>query len=130
MGNRLRELRKKAGLTLQQVAEAVGTTNQQVGMLEWGQRGLTLEWMERLAPVFNVTPQDLIATEQPVPIVGYVGAGTRPTAFSKTSASRNNSRPPHRPPRTPARSAGVFSCVFLRVCNFPCVPATICCFSS
>lgn len=75
--NRLRELRKKAGLTLQEVAEAAGTTNQMVGMLERGERKLTVEWLERFAPILGVKPPDILAETKRhlVPIVGYVGAG-------------------------------------------------------
>jgi len=76
MKNKLRHYRQKAGLTLDQVAEAADTSNQMVGMLELGKRKLTQEWMERLAPVLGVSPADLLnELKRTVPVVGYVGAG-------------------------------------------------------
>lgn len=77
MKNRLREIRKRLGLTLNEVAEAAGTTNQQIGMLERGNRKLTVEWMNRLATVLGVEPKDLLPDTGPtmIPVVGYVGAG-------------------------------------------------------
>lgn len=76
MKNQIRTIRQKAGLTLEQVAKAAGTTNQMIGLLERGQRKLTTEWMERIAPVLGVSPADLMELpERMVPVVGYVGAG-------------------------------------------------------
>lgn len=75
MSNNIKYYRNKAGLTHQQVAEAAGTSNQMIGLLERGQRRLTVEWMERIAPVLGVAPVDLMLTSQSVPVVGYVGAG-------------------------------------------------------
>jgi transcriptional regulator with XRE-family HTH domain len=63
MANRLRELRKAAGKTLEQVAKEANTTNQMVGMLERGDRKLTVEWMERLAPPLNAKPSDLLVID-------------------------------------------------------------------
>lgn len=60
MDNRILELRKRQGLTLAQLAEKTGTTAQQIGRLEKGERKLTTDWMERLAKVFDVLPEDLM----------------------------------------------------------------------
>jgi transcriptional regulator with XRE-family HTH domain len=60
MHNRIRELREKRGLSLQQVAEGAGTTFQQIHKLELGKRRLTDEWMRRLAPVLGVHPAALL----------------------------------------------------------------------
>lgn len=75
--NRLRDLRKKIGLTMQEVAEAANTTNQMIGMLERGERKLSVDWLNRLAPILGVKPTDIIAENKQlmVPILGYVGAG-------------------------------------------------------
>lgn len=77
MKNRIRELRKARGLTLEQVARQANTTNQQIHRLETGQRRLTAEWMERIAAAFGVRPADLLPDSEPprVAVVGYVGAG-------------------------------------------------------
>lgn len=75
--NKLRTIRKERKLTLQEVADAAGTTNQMVGMLERGERKLTLEWMQKLAPVLGVTVAELLddIAAPRIPVVGYVGAG-------------------------------------------------------
>lgn len=75
MKNNIKLYRQRAGLTHQQIADAVGTSNQMIGLLERGQRKLTVEWMELIAPVLGVTPADLMLASRSVPVVGYVGAG-------------------------------------------------------
>jgi phage repressor protein C with HTH and peptisase S24 domain len=60
MKNRIRELRRGAGLTLQRLADLVGTTAQQINRLERGDRRLTTEWMERIAGGLEVHPAELI----------------------------------------------------------------------
>lgn len=92
--NRIRELRVKAGLTLEALATAAGTSNQQISRLESGQRKLTLDWMVRLAPILEVEPKDLIgdtpgpprprvkprtgAPSKHGPLAGPIGARTLP----------------------------------------------------
>lgn len=63
MGNRIKELRLKAGLTLDQLAERVGTTNQQISRLEKGERRLTQGWMEKIGPALGVPAPALIAPD-------------------------------------------------------------------
>jgi transcriptional regulator with XRE-family HTH domain len=60
MMNRIKELREKQGLTLQQVADAAETTLQQIQRLENGKRRLTDEWMRRIAPILGVHPASLL----------------------------------------------------------------------
>jgi transcriptional regulator with XRE-family HTH domain len=60
MANRIKELREKRGLTLQQVADVAGTTIQQIGRLENGKRRLTEDWMRRIAPALDVHPAALL----------------------------------------------------------------------
>ena len=61
MDNRMTELRKATGLTIQRLAELVGTSNQQISHLEKGHRRLTLEWMERIAEALECHPSDLLS---------------------------------------------------------------------
>jgi transcriptional regulator with XRE-family HTH domain len=63
MPNLIKELRVRAGLSQESLAEQVGTTFQQISRLERGQRDLSLEWMERLAPPLKVRPAGLIDRE-------------------------------------------------------------------
>lgn len=60
MQNKLRVLRLAKGLTLEQLAEAAGTSHQQVLRLEKGERRLTVDWMVRLAQPLGVEPKDLL----------------------------------------------------------------------
>ncbi len=77
MENRLRELRKRQGLTLEQVAQRAHTTNQQIHRLETGKRRLTHEWMVRVSRALGCHPADLLPDTAPrrAAVVGYVGAG-------------------------------------------------------
>lgn len=61
MPNRIRELRDLQDLTLDHVAGIAGTTPQQISKLEKGERRLTTDWMERIAPAFGVDPAELLA---------------------------------------------------------------------
>lgn len=61
--NRLAELRKKAGLSQDALAEALGTGRSTVVKLEKGERELSIEWMERIAPKLNCKPWHLLPAE-------------------------------------------------------------------
>ena len=58
--NRIRELRNVAGLSQATLAQKVGTSNQQIGRLEKGTRGLTTQWMDRIAAALECSPADLL----------------------------------------------------------------------
>lgn len=60
MKNRIAELRKLQGLTLQALADKVGASNQQIGHLEKGMRGLTVDWADRIADALGCHPFDLL----------------------------------------------------------------------
>lgn len=59
--SRIREIRKKMGLTLQDVADRAGTTAQTIGRLETGMRMLSLKWINRIAQALEVEPSELLA---------------------------------------------------------------------
>lgn len=61
MQNRLREIRKELGLTLQQLADIVGTSNQQIQRLESGERRLSDHWISRISEALKLEPYALIA---------------------------------------------------------------------
>jgi hypothetical protein len=46
-----------------QLANKVGSTSQQIGRLEKGERRLTTDWMEKIAHALDVLPEDLISSE-------------------------------------------------------------------
>lgn len=69
MGNRIKALREDRGLTQEQVAEVAGTTKQQIFKLENDERRLTVDWLRRMAPAFNlhwaemVDPNTIVARD-------------------------------------------------------------------
>lgn len=58
--NCIRELREARGMTLEELATLVGTTEAQLSRLETGERQLTEVWMRRIAPRLGVEPADLL----------------------------------------------------------------------
>lgn len=69
MQNRIKELRKARGLTLEALAGRVRSSNQQISNLENGKRRLNLDWLERLAVALECHPFELLADE-PLPRTG------------------------------------------------------------
>ena len=64
--NHIRELRKGRGLSQNELARKIGTSNQQVSYLETGQRRLTDVWMLRLAAALECHPVDLFGGPEQV----------------------------------------------------------------
>lgn len=60
--NQIRKMRENRHLTQEQLAEKIGTTNQQIGRLENQERRLTWEWMQRIANALECHPIDLVET--------------------------------------------------------------------
>lgn len=58
--NRIREWRHLREWSLQQLADACGTTRAQIDKLEKGERRLTVDWMIRLAEPLGCRPADLL----------------------------------------------------------------------
>jgi transcriptional regulator with XRE-family HTH domain len=52
-------------MTLDQLAERVGTSFQQIARLETGDRRLAEVWMRKIAPALGVRPADLLADTSP-----------------------------------------------------------------
>jgi len=59
-GNRIKVLRKKKGMTMQTLAAAVGTSQQQIDRLEKSKRRLTVGWMERLGNALDCSMTELL----------------------------------------------------------------------
>lgn len=59
--NNLRKIREARELKLEQVAEGVGTSIQQVQRLEKGDRKLDAEWLVKFAKFYNLTPLEILA---------------------------------------------------------------------
>ena len=58
---RIREVRKGQGLTLQELAQRIGTTPQSVQRLETGKTKLNLDWLDRFASALDVPMAELLA---------------------------------------------------------------------
>lgn len=92
---RLKELRKKAGLSQVQLAVHMQVTQQAVGKWETGRSSPDLEALSRLAQLFNVSVDYLLGREEAspaplsaapevmVPVIGTVRAGYGALAFEE-----------------------------------------------
>ena len=58
--NPIYALRQKRGLTQKDIAEAIGTTANQISRLENGDRKLAPEWLERLSQALGCTKAELL----------------------------------------------------------------------
>lgn len=58
--NRVRELRKRAGLSLKSMAPMIGISFTQLGKIETGGRDLNQYWMEKIGAVLGVAAADLL----------------------------------------------------------------------
>lgn len=63
--NRIRVLREARGLSLEALAAAAGTSNQQISLLEAGKRRLTVDWLLRISHALNCHPWELVSTDLP-----------------------------------------------------------------
>lgn len=61
-------IRLARGLTQKDIAEAIGTTANQVSRLENGERKLAPEWLERLSKALNCTKAELLGEEPAEPL--------------------------------------------------------------
>lgn len=61
--NRLRFLRKRAGISQARLAQLSGVSQPAISQLENDERPLTLDWMRIFARIFGVTPADLLDDE-------------------------------------------------------------------
>ncbi len=63
MVNHIKQLRTSRGLSQQGLADLVGTSNQQISLLEAGDRQLTQHWMERISKALECRPSDLMVDD-------------------------------------------------------------------
>lgn len=81
--HKIRELREALKMSQAALAERAGTSQPQIRRLENGDRKLTKEWAERLAPHLQTTAQDLLFSDSPdeerevigLAVIGTVKAG-------------------------------------------------------
>jgi transcriptional regulator with XRE-family HTH domain len=63
--SRLRELRKRKGLSQAKLADLVGASQPDIARLERGQRRLTADWIRRVAPALGVRPAEILEPDEP-----------------------------------------------------------------
>lgn len=64
LGEKLRLLRKREGLTQTQLADMLGVDHTHVGKMERGERTPSLEILIKLTQIFNVTSDQLIMDDR------------------------------------------------------------------
>lgn len=77
--NCIREQREAAGLTLQALAERIGTTNQQLSHLELGKRELTVTRLRRIARGLDCHPWSLVEAGGGASLTAVRRADPRPS---------------------------------------------------
>jgi transcriptional regulator with XRE-family HTH domain len=60
----LQSARHQRGMSLQELAEKMGTTKSQVDKLEKGERRLTVEWLLKMAEALHLSPATVFGAEQ------------------------------------------------------------------
>jgi transcriptional regulator with XRE-family HTH domain len=60
----VRRLRSERGLSQEALAEAAGVHRTYIGMLERGEKNVTIYNIERLARALDVSPSHLLATDE------------------------------------------------------------------
>lgn len=60
MKNRIKECRKEAGMTQEELGKAVGLTDRAIAHYENGIREPSIAMWEKLASILNVTPEYLV----------------------------------------------------------------------
>lgn len=71
MQNRIAEWRHRRGMTTAELAESIGTSSVQITRLENGSRGLSIEWMIRLAAALGCIPAELLPREMYEPALSH-----------------------------------------------------------
>jgi len=60
LGKRIKRLRKKAGLTQENLAEKVNVSTTHIGLIETGKRRLSLKTLQKIASVFGIKVKELL----------------------------------------------------------------------
>lgn len=63
-GARLRNFREKAGLSREALARQINASAGAIQKLEMGERRLSHDWMEKIAPILGVKPADFLTQEE------------------------------------------------------------------
>jgi transcriptional regulator with XRE-family HTH domain len=72
--NRIRKIRVQRGIKLRELAERIGYSTSHLSELETGKKRLNTTHLERIAPVLNVRPSELLETGDDPDVVQLVDA--------------------------------------------------------
>jgi transcriptional regulator with XRE-family HTH domain len=88
MTTKIRDIRKARGLTLQELAEKVGTTAQTIQRLETDNMTVSVDWLRRIAAAFNLPAAALLegGGVQTVRYIGDVDADGMVTEYDANTA--------------------------------------------
>jgi repressor LexA len=80
MPSRIKQLRQERGWSLEELADRAGTTFSTIWKLEASTRKLDLEWIDRLAAAFGISPFDMMTgvnlnQARQIPVLGKIAAG-------------------------------------------------------
>lgn len=77
VGNRIKELRRRRGISAERLAEMLRSGRSTIVKLERGEMRLSTEWMDRIGSALAVEPCELLASaaQREIPVEHYVGAG-------------------------------------------------------
>ncbi len=87
---KIRALRKEAGMTQQDVAQLLGKSTSTYGMYEQGYRAMTGEILHALAEIFEVTPIELINLPQELSASKYTDGEKHSTILASIDALADN----------------------------------------
>ncbi len=73
MTTRIREVRRRRQLTLQALAEKVGTTPQTIQRLETNNMTVSVDWLLRIAEALDLSPADLLEGDHQRRVLRYLG---------------------------------------------------------
>jgi transcriptional regulator with XRE-family HTH domain len=96
MNNRIRYWRKLRRLTLEKLADRLGTSAGHLHKWETGKVSITLDRLADVAHALEVGVVDLIDGQQKVPVVGRVGPGAQVFAIADRPEGRRQVRSPLR----------------------------------
>jgi len=98
MGHNLRNLRLRRGWRLEDAAEAFGLSPSGYNKLEYGDRKLSAERINKAAMIYAVTPAEVLADTAEIAVVGTVGHGG--IVIYQTKIEENNPSAPRSPDAT------------------------------
>jgi len=69
LGEKIRKLRKEAGLSQEQLAKRLGIKRTSLSLIEKGERKISVEEMTRVVRIFNITPDILVDFKKEIKII-------------------------------------------------------------